>query len=208
MKKGKVNLHKSEVAALFVGTHVELAIYEREELNSLDADVDAKLKKAGGANYDLGNSRSGVKAGASQSYKATSKAFFKAKDKETEVKFVGQKHISKEITACDLTGRPMVAPPTEARKNIVGYDDARSRSNTAGATAEAEASNDASNGADEAAEKVDELKVEDKEEDKTAPAAEEAAEEAKPPAEEAAEEAKPAAEEAADEAKPAAEEAA
>ena len=59
MKKGKVNLHKSEVAALFVGTHVELAIYEREELNSLDADVDAKLKKAGGANYDLGSNAGG-----------------------------------------------------------------------------------------------------------------------------------------------------
>ena len=127
MKKGKVNHHKGDVLELFKGTHVEKAIYERDELDGLAAELDALLTKAGGANYDLGNARSGVKAGQSASYKATSKAFFEQKDKETEVKFNFVKPtVKKGLTPCDLSGRKMVANASDARKNTIGYDSAPS----------------------------------------------------------------------------------
>ena len=52
------------------------------------ADVDDALTRAAGANYDLGNTRTGVKAGATASIKSASKQFFQQKDKETEIKVV------------------------------------------------------------------------------------------------------------------------
>ncbi|GHP11858.1 hypothetical protein PPROV_001058500 [Pycnococcus provasolii] len=123
MKKGKVMNHKGDVLALFKGTHVEKAVYERTELDTLSKDLDDMIVKASGANYDLGNTRSGVKAGGSQSYKATSKAFFEQKDKETEVKnLVFAKHTSKKFTPCNLGGRAMTASASEAQKNTVGYN--------------------------------------------------------------------------------------
>jgi len=50
--------------------------------------VDDALTRAAGANYDLGNTRAGVKAGATASIKSASKQFFQQKDKETEIKAV------------------------------------------------------------------------------------------------------------------------
>jgi len=126
MKKGQVTMHKSAVGELFKGHHIEKQIYEREELDGLQEEIDSLLKKAGGANYDMGNMRSGVQAGASKSYKQSSKEFFHQKDKETEVKDIafGKELLrkGKDIMACDLSGRDMVAPPSEAMKNIVGYN--------------------------------------------------------------------------------------
>ena len=39
---------------LIQGYHVEKQIFERSELPALEAELDAMLKKAGGANYDMG----------------------------------------------------------------------------------------------------------------------------------------------------------
>ncbi|KAK3253594.1 hypothetical protein CYMTET_37155 [Cymbomonas tetramitiformis] len=125
LKKGQVNIHKDKVGELFKGFHIEKQIYDRDGLEGLSEELDALLKKAGGANYDLGNERSGVKAGASSSYKSQSKEFFKQKDSESEVKGAVYEKIistSKEVSACDLGGRAMTAPPTEAKKNTIGYN--------------------------------------------------------------------------------------
>ena len=73
LKKGQVGPHKSEVGALFKGHHIEVGMYEREELDGLEAKIDAELKKAGGANYDLGNTRTGSVGSGAGSYKNTSK---------------------------------------------------------------------------------------------------------------------------------------
>ena len=124
LKKGQVTSHKNEVGGLFVGFHIEKSLYGREDLENLAEEIDKDLKKAGGANYDLGNSRSGVQAGGSASYKATSKAFFEQKDKETEVKGVvfDKGPLKKGFTQCDLGGRQMVAGAAEAKANTVGYN--------------------------------------------------------------------------------------
>ena len=124
LKKGQVTSHKNEVGGLFVGFHIEKSLYVREDLENLAEEIDKDLEKAGGANYDLGNSRSGVQAGGSASYKATSKAFFEQKDKETEVKGMvfDKGPLKKGFTQCDLGGRQMVAGAAEAKSNTKGYN--------------------------------------------------------------------------------------
>ena len=88
LKKGMVNMHKDTVGGMFVGFHIEKAIYERAELDNLGDELDSKLKAAAGANYDLGNIRSGATGTGSVSYKNKSKEFFAQKDKESEIKDV------------------------------------------------------------------------------------------------------------------------
>lgn len=124
MKKGSVTSHKPLVAALFKGHHVSRALMERAELDTLREDIKEALVQAGGANYDLGNSRSGVQAGATGAIKNASKIFFQQKDAETEVKgvtFTKNIRVGKEISACDLGNRSMTASASEARRNTVGY---------------------------------------------------------------------------------------
>ena len=41
-----------------------------DDLKNLEEEIDTALLRAGGANYDLGNSRSGVKGGNSDALKA------------------------------------------------------------------------------------------------------------------------------------------
>lgn len=124
MKKGSVTSHKPMVGDLFKGHHVSQSVMERSELATLGDDIMAALVKAGGANYDLGNIRSGVQAGATASIKTSSKAFFQQKDAETEVKditFAKTIRAGREISACDLSNRAMTVSAAEARRNTVGY---------------------------------------------------------------------------------------
>ena len=73
---------------------------ERGELAQLAADIAADIVKAGGANYDLGNTRTGVKAGATASIKTQSAAFFRQKDAETEIRgIVFEKRVREEKTS-------------------------------------------------------------------------------------------------------------
>lgn len=51
------------------GYHIEKQIFGKEELQNLEADIDESLRRAGGANYDLGNIRTGVQAGKSTDLK-------------------------------------------------------------------------------------------------------------------------------------------
>lgn len=46
----------SQRDAILQGYHVEKQIFERSELEGLEAALDADLKKAAGANYDMGAS--------------------------------------------------------------------------------------------------------------------------------------------------------
>jgi len=124
MKKGAVGSTKSQVGEMFKGYHVEKQIFERSDLDTLEADLDAMLKTAGGANYDMGNINAGVKAGDSAAIKNASKSFFMQKDKETTITGVTfEKNISssKTISACDLGGRTMTAGAADSKANTVGY---------------------------------------------------------------------------------------
>lgn len=124
LKKGKVALHKKECSNLFKGYHIEKQIYEREELAGLEQEIDTMLKKAGGANYDLGNQRMGVQAGNSDSYKSLSKQFFQKKEAEGQIKNIvyNKGPLTKGLTACDLGGRSFVASHSDAKKNTIGYE--------------------------------------------------------------------------------------
>ena len=118
MKKGAVTSHKPAVAELFKGHHVSRNVMERGELAQLAADIAADIIKAGGANYDLGNTRTGVKAGATASIKTQSAAFFRQKDAETEIRgIVFEKRVreGKDVLQVDLGGRPMVASASVAK---------------------------------------------------------------------------------------------
>ena len=118
MKKGAVTSHKPAVAELFKGHHVSRNVMERGELAQLAADIAADIVKAGGANYDLGNTRTGVKAGATASIKTQSAAFFRQKDAETEIRgIVFEKRVreGKDVLQVDLGGRPMVASASVAK---------------------------------------------------------------------------------------------
>jgi hypothetical protein len=123
MKRGKVTIHKKSCAELFKGYHIEKQIYEKEELNTLEAEIDAMLKKAGGANYDLGNSRMGVQAGNSVNYKQESRDFFAKKEAETQIKNIvyTKDPLTKGVSACDLGNRAMTVGASDAKKNTVGY---------------------------------------------------------------------------------------
>lgn len=124
LKKGKVTLHKKTCATLFKGYHIEKQVFERDALASLEDDINADLKKAGGANYDLGNVRSGVQAGQSDVMKSASKKFFEQKEKESSIGPViyDKGPLQKGMTACDLGGRSFVASHADAKRNIVGYE--------------------------------------------------------------------------------------
>ena len=122
MAKARLTEHRALLSAALAGTHVTLSLTERAALASLEADVDAALRRAGGADYDAGNAAAGVQAGQTSSIKSSSKAFFQAKDAQTEIKQVSfTKHIGKGLSACDLGNRVMTASATEAKRNTVGY---------------------------------------------------------------------------------------
>lgn len=155
LKKGMVNMHKDTVGGLFKGFHIEKAIYERGDLDSLSEELDSKLKAAAGANYDLGNIRTGATGDGSLGYKTKSKEFFMQKDSESEIKDVQYDKFlrqGKEVMDCDISGRAMVAPPSEAKRNTIGYKSTTYETTTGGdGAAEAAAKTEAKG---EEAEKV------------------------------------------------------
>lgn len=92
----------------FKGTHVVHALTERAGLATLEADVDAALRRAGGANYDQGNTNAGVKAGNSSGLKQASAAFFRQKDAETTIKVEAFEKFTRkgrDVSPCDLGNR-------------------------------------------------------------------------------------------------------
>jgi len=113
LKKGKVNLFK--------GFHIEKAIYERRELVGLEAELDLLLKKAGGANYDLGNTRSGIQKGNAAEYKKNTKEFFERKDKESKLGPVvfDKGPLREGLSPVDLGGRAMTVGQAQAKQNTV-----------------------------------------------------------------------------------------
>ena len=158
MKKGSVTSHKPMVAELFKGHHVSLAVMERCELDSLAERIKEALVKAGGANYDLGNIRSGVQAGGTGAIKNASKSFFQQKDAETEVKnvvFASNIRVGKEISACDLGNRAMTASASEAKRNIVGYSSSSTAAPSAAVASSGVSSQSAANVEEERATESD-----------------------------------------------------
>jgi hypothetical protein len=113
LAKGRLPEHRAVLSERLRPTHVSLSLTERAALATLDTDVDAALRAAGGADYDAGNAAAGVTAGATATIKRESAAFFKQKDSETKLtNFQFEKHTRTDgkrhaITPCDLGNRVM-----------------------------------------------------------------------------------------------------
>merc|ERR1712178_598328 len=94
--------------------------FQTEEADEFAVEIPARITKASGANYDLGSNSSGYETKAG-SIKDSAASNYKSLEKEGNIGPVTYTTgaLARE-TPVDLSGRPMVAPPTEAKKNVVG----------------------------------------------------------------------------------------
>lgn len=116
--KAKANTLKSEVTRLLGQFHIE---HFAEDFSELTLEIiKDKLKAAAGADYDQGN-KGGYSSSAS-SLKARALDTYRTKEREGTIsKPVFASSALPSTTPCDISSRPFVAPPAEARSNIRGY---------------------------------------------------------------------------------------
>jgi hypothetical protein len=86
----------------------------------IEQEVRTKIKKSGGADYDQGSNAGGAGYTTSAGdIKAQAKGAYLSKEKETNIgPVIFEKSALPQTTPIDLKGRPMVAPPTEAMRNV------------------------------------------------------------------------------------------
>jgi hypothetical protein len=82
MQRGRVGAHKGDIKSLVGQSHVDFQTDEKEELS--EASITEKLKKASGANYDLGSNASGYESKAGDIGKSAA-AKYKALEKESNI---------------------------------------------------------------------------------------------------------------------------
>jgi len=116
LKKAKIAGHKPDVTAFIKYFHVEINALSRESLSA--KNIEAKLRAAGGADY--GSGKGGGTSGGENfgGVKANAANFYAKTDSESKVQVVYQKG-PLSTTPMDISGRPMVAAASEARKNII-----------------------------------------------------------------------------------------
>ena len=115
--KARSNTLKSDLSRRVGQFHVEIFAEEFGDL-SLDRILQ-KLKSAAGADYDQGN-KEGYESQVG-SIKARALSNYQVREKEGNLKsVVFEKHALPSTTPCDISNRPMVAPSSEARKNLKG----------------------------------------------------------------------------------------
>lgn len=115
MKKSRVMGHKAAVDAFFKYFHITISAFQQSDLSQ--SVIEGRLKAAGGADYGVGT---GGGTRGEQNFggiKDQAKNLYLEKEKETNVQIVYEKG-PLTTTPCDLSGRAMVAPPSEAKKNI------------------------------------------------------------------------------------------
>mmetsp|Transcript_811 Transcript_811/g.986 ORF Transcript_811/g.986 Transcript_811/m.986 type:complete len:228 (+) Transcript_811:110-793(+) len=116
MAKSRAGSQKPDVEKIMGQHHVFYFTDDPEDMT--EEEVMAKVKKSSGANYDLGSNAKGYESKAGE-IKNTSKSMYLEKEKETNITkpVVFFEGALAHSTPCDLSGRPTVAPPTDARKN-------------------------------------------------------------------------------------------
>lgn len=115
MVRNYVSLALSQAIGQF---HVEIFADGLSDVN--EQEVRTKIKKSGGADYDQGSNAGGSAYTTSAGdIKAQAKGTFLSKEKETNIgPVIFEKSALPQTTPIDLKGRPMVAPPTEAMRNV------------------------------------------------------------------------------------------
>lgn len=103
MSKSRVTIHKPVISEAIGQYHVD---WFAEGLDDMDEnEIRQKIKKSGGADYDLGSNSKGYesKAGAIQQ---TAKSSYKEKEKDTNIgPVVFETSAIPNTTACDLGGQ-------------------------------------------------------------------------------------------------------
>jgi hypothetical protein len=118
MAKSRVSVHKPDIVKAIGQFHVEIFADGLSDVN--EQEVRTKIKKSGGADYDQGSNAGGSAYTTSAGdIKAQAKGTFLSKEKETNIgPVIFEKSALPQTTPIDLKGRPMVAPPTEAMRNV------------------------------------------------------------------------------------------
>eukprot|EP00281_Chroomonas_sp_CCMP1168_P029716 CAMPEP_0206253832 /NCGR_PEP_ID=MMETSP0047_2-20121206/23364_1 /ASSEMBLY_ACC=CAM_ASM_000192 /TAXON_ID=195065 /ORGANISM="Chroomonas mesostigmatica_cf, Strain CCMP1168" /LENGTH=208 /DNA_ID=CAMNT_0053680071 /DNA_START=43 /DNA_END=666 /DNA_ORIENTATION=+ len=113
--KSRAGINKPDVE-MMVGQH-HLFFFADGPSELTEELVMEKITKSAGANYDLGSNAKGyeskagdIKASAASAYKRTEKLGNTAPVSYCDTALPS-------MTPCDLSGRPTVAPPTEAKRN-------------------------------------------------------------------------------------------
>mmetsp|Transcript_23211 Transcript_23211/g.47375 ORF Transcript_23211/g.47375 Transcript_23211/m.47375 type:complete len:234 (+) Transcript_23211:145-846(+) len=115
MAKSRAGIQKPEIEKM-VGQHHVFYFADGPE-DMTEAEVMEKVTKSSGANYDLGSNAAGYTSKAGD-IKNTAASTYKAREKEGNVtNVIFHEGPLAKSTPCDLSGRPTVAPPTDARKN-------------------------------------------------------------------------------------------
>eukprot|EP00123_Amoebidium_parasiticum_P005353 comp16563_c0_seq1/m.14660 comp16563_c0_seq1/g.14660 ORF comp16563_c0_seq1/g.14660 comp16563_c0_seq1/m.14660 type:complete len:218 (-) comp16563_c0_seq1:426-1079(-) len=117
LQKGKAATLKSTVVPVVGQFHIEVQTDDKKFLT--EEEITKKLKAAGGADYDTGSNKGGAYKSESGSIKAKALQSYQEKEKESNIGPI--KYVTSALpntTPVDLKGRPMVAPPSEAIKNM------------------------------------------------------------------------------------------
>jgi len=125
MARGRVGGHKGDVKELMGQSHVDIQSDDKADMT--EEAITTKLKKASGANYDLGSNAGGAYQSNAGDIRAKAAANYKTLEKESNIgPVVFEKYAKPKdyVSPMDLGGRPMVAPPTAAKKNTVVRDEA------------------------------------------------------------------------------------
>eukprot|EP00297_Palpitomonas_bilix_P009534 CAMPEP_0113882288 /NCGR_PEP_ID=MMETSP0780_2-20120614/8868_1 /TAXON_ID=652834 /ORGANISM="Palpitomonas bilix" /LENGTH=339 /DNA_ID=CAMNT_0000869279 /DNA_START=55 /DNA_END=1074 /DNA_ORIENTATION=- /assembly_acc=CAM_ASM_000599 len=115
LTKARVTTHKGDVAKTIGHVHCDFQVSDKDDLT--EDIVTKRLKAVGGADYDLGSNSVGYESQADKIKKSAAEAY-KSREKEGNVGGVVYETAAlPKSTPCDLSGRRMVAPPTEAMSN-------------------------------------------------------------------------------------------
>jgi hypothetical protein len=110
LQKARVLGHRNAVEGFIKYYQISWHCLSIEEIT--EAELNKKLRKAGGADYSAQESNKGNFS----SYKKATRDFYEETDKRTAVKpTYSQGPLT--VTPCDISGRAMVAPSTEFLKN-------------------------------------------------------------------------------------------
>jgi len=122
MAKGRVGSHKMDLKEVIGWTVVDIQTDDKDDLT--EAVIREKLKKASGANYDLGSNAGGSYQSKAGDIGKSAAAKYKELEKDSNIGPVQfEKFARPKETPMDLGGRPMVAPPTAAKANTVVRDE-------------------------------------------------------------------------------------
>mmetsp|Transcript_47633 Transcript_47633/g.113403 ORF Transcript_47633/g.113403 Transcript_47633/m.113403 type:complete len:221 (-) Transcript_47633:21-683(-) len=115
MAKSRAGVQKPEIEAAIGQHHVFFFADGPSDL--LEEDVMEKITKSAGANYDLGSNSKGYESKIGEIKLSAGDAYRKTEKEGDGKAVVYFESALANSTPCDLSGRPTVAPPTEAKRN-------------------------------------------------------------------------------------------